>query len=254
MLLYESKHFDLFTTYQSTNLNFPSHLHRCFELIFIVEGEMEVTISERCFQLEAGQFLLILPYEIHSILTKTQSRARLCLFSPDYVPTFQKMIEKRSLENPVFNLSLEAQALIFKSLFSSHSNLLEQKGSLYLLLSELIQQTSLVEAKKEPDLLHSILSYIQEHFTESISLHSIARSLGYSYNYLSKYFNTHVNTSFVDFLNETRINYACYLLSTSEKPITEIAHLSGYENIRSFNRNFIKIKLCTPKEYRGSVS
>ncbi|WHX98715.1 helix-turn-helix domain-containing protein [Neobacillus sp. DY30] len=250
MLLYESQHFDLLTTYQTENLNFPSHLHRCFELIFVVEGEMEVIISERCFQLKSGQFLLILPYEIHSLITKSQSRARLCIFSPDYVPTFQKMIEKRSLENPVFDLSLEAQTLISKALFSGQSNLLEQKGSLYLLLSELIQQTTLINAKKEPDLLHYILSYIQEHFTESISLNSIARTLGYSYNYLSKYFNAHVKTSFVDFLNETRINYACYLLSTSEKPITEIAHLCGYENIRSFNRNFIKIKLCTPKEYR----
>lgn len=250
MLLYESQHFDLLTTYQTTNLNFPSHLHRCYELIFVIEGEMEVIISERCFQLKSGQFLLILPYEIHSFRSESQSQAKLCVFSPDYVPTFQQMIEKRALENPVFNLSLEAQTLVTKALFSDHFNLLEQKASLYLLLSELIQQTTLVKAKKEPDLLHSILTYIQEHFTDSISLNSIARSLGYSYNYLSKYFNAHVKTSFVDFLNETRINYACYLLSTSEKPITEIAHLAGYENIRSFNRNFIKITLCTPKEYR----
>jgi AraC-like DNA-binding protein len=95
-----------------------------------------------------------------------------------------------------------------------------------------------------------LLSDIQDHFTESISLKSIAGTVGYSYNYLSKYFNTHINMSFVDFLNETRVNYACYLLIYTEKNITEIAFLCGYESIRSFNRNFVKIKLCTPKEYR----
>lgn len=250
MLIYEAQHYDLMTNYETTDLNFPSHLHRCFELVFVVEGEMEVIISQRCFHLKTGQFLLILPYEIHSFITNSQSRAKICIFSPDFVPTFQRMIEKSSLENPVFNLSLEAKTLISRILFSINSNLLEQKASLYLLVSELMRQTTLIKVQKEPELLHSILTYIQEHFTESISLNSMAGTFGYSYNYLSKYFNAHVKTSFVDFLNETRINYACYLLSTTEKNITEIAYLCGYENIRSFNRNFVKIKLSTPKEYR----
>ena len=254
MLIYEAHHYNLLTNYNSIDLNFPSHLHRCFELIFVVSGEMEVMISQRCFHLKAGQILLILPYEIHSIITKSHSQAKICIFSPDYVPTFQRMIENSALENPIFNLSLDAKAIISRSLFKEKSNLLEQKASLYLLLSELMEQTSLIQAKKEPDLLHSLLSYIQEHFTEPISLNRMAKILGYSYNYLSKYFNAHVSMSFADFINEARINYACYLLRTTEKNITEICYLCGYQNIRSFNRNFLKIKLCTPKEYRENLA
>lgn len=98
-----------------------------------------------------------------------------------------------------------------------------------------------------------MLTYIQEHFTEPITLQSLAGTLGYSYNYLSKYFNARVKTSFTEFLNDTRVNYACHLLRTTEKNITEIAYLCGYENIRSFNRNFIKKVLCTPKEYRSTL-
>jgi AraC-like DNA-binding protein/mannose-6-phosphate isomerase-like protein (cupin superfamily) len=251
MLIYEAHHFDLISNYHTLNLNFPSHLHRGFELLFLVDGEMEVIISQRSHHLKSGQFLLILPYEIHSFITKSHSRAEICIFSPDYVPTFQRMIENSSLENPIFNLSLEANALISRTLFKDSSNLLEQKACLYLLLSELMGQTSLIKSEKQdPELLHKLLTYIQDHFTESISLKSIAGTLGYSYNYLSKYFNTHMSMSFVDFLNETRVNYACYLLIYTEKNITDIAFRCGYENIRSFNRNFVKIKLCTPKEYR----
>ncbi|MED4226292.1 AraC family transcriptional regulator [Neobacillus cucumis] len=251
MLLYEAHHFDLITNYYSMNLNFPSHIHRCFELIFLDDGEMEVIINQRRFHLKAGQFLLILPYEIHSLLTKTQSRANICIFSPDYVQTFQRMTENSALENPIFNLSPEAHTLISRTLFQDTTNLLEHKASLYYLLSELMGQTTLMNVKKkDPELLHTLLTYIQEHFTESLSLKSISDTLGYSYNYLSKYFNANVRMSFADFLNGTRINYACYLLRSSGKSITEIAYLSGFENIRSFNRNFVKIKLCTPKEYR----
>jgi AraC-like DNA-binding protein len=251
MLIYEAHHFDLISNYHTLNLNFPSHLHRGFELLFLVDGEMEVIIRQKSYQLKTGQFLLILPYEIHSFSTKSHSRANICIFSPDYVPTFQRMIENSSLENPVFNLSKEANTLISRTLFKENSNLLEQKACLYLLLAELMGQTSLIKGdKQDPDLLHKLLTHVQNHFTESISLKSIAGTLGYSYNYLSKYFNTHISMSFVDFLNETRVNYACHLLIYTEKNITEIAHLCGYESIRSFNRNFVKIKTCTPKEYR----
>jgi AraC-like DNA-binding protein/mannose-6-phosphate isomerase-like protein (cupin superfamily) len=251
MLIYEAHHFDYISNYHTLDLNFPSHLHRGFELLFLVDGEMEVIISQKSYHLKTGQFLLILPYEIHSFITKSHSRVNICIFSPDYVPTFQKMIENSSLENPIFKLSLEANTLISRILFKDNPNLLEQKSCFYLLLSELMGQTSLIKGQKQdPGLLHKLLTYIQDHFTESISLKSIADTLGYSYNYLSKYFNTHINKSFVDFLNETRVNYACYLLIYTEKNITEIAFLCGYESIRSFNRNFIKIKLCTPKQYR----
>ena len=254
MLLYEPHHFDLISNYDVTNLNFPSHLHRCYELIFVVEGEMEVIIEQNCFHLHPGHYLLILPNEIHSIVTKSQSRAKICIFSPDYVPTFQRMIENRSLKNPIFNLSLEAKALISRTLFKDDVNLLSQKASLYLLLSEIMAQTTLIKAeKKDTELLHTLLTYIQEHFTEAISLQAIAVKLGYSYHYLSKYFNASVKTSFTDFLNGTRISYGCHLLRTTEKNITEIAYLCGYENIRSFNRNFVKKTLCTPKEYREKI-
>ncbi|MCT2345447.1 AraC family transcriptional regulator [Niallia taxi] len=254
MLLYESHHFDFISNYDSTNLNFPSHLHRCFELIFVVGGEMDVMIEQKNFHLHTGQYLLILPNEIHSIATVSQSRAKICIFSPDYVTTFQSMIENRSLENPVFDLSVQAKMLVSKTLFKDDFNLLEQKASLYLLLAELMAQTTLIKTeKKDSALLHTLLTYIQEHFTEPITLQSIAVKLGYSYNYLSKYFNAHVKTSFTEFLNDTRISYGCHLLRTTEKNITEIAYLCGYENIRSFNRNFIKKTLCTPKEYRHTL-
>ncbi|MEH7177082.1 helix-turn-helix domain-containing protein [Neobacillus vireti] len=251
MLIYEAHHFDYISNYHTLDLNFPSHLHRGFELLFLVDGEMEVIISQKSYHVNTGQFLLILPYEIHSFITKSHSQAKICIFSPDYVPTFQKMIENSSLEHPVFTLSVEANTLISRKLFKDNSNLLEQKACLYLILSELMNQTSLMKGEKQdPELLHKLLTYIHDHFTESISLRSIAGTLGYSYNYLSKYFNTHISMSFVDFLNETRVNYACYLLTHTEKNMTEIAFLCGYESVRSFNRNFVKIKLCTPKKYR----
>jgi len=254
MIIYEPHHFDLIANYDVINLNFPSHLHRCYELIFVVEGDMEVIIEQRSWQLHTGQYLLILPNEIHSIVTKSQARASICIFSPDYIPSFQRMIENRSLENPIFSLSSEAEKLISRTLFKNDTNLLAQKGSLYLLLSELLAQTTFIKTEKnDSELLHTLLTYIQEHFTEAISLQRIAVTLGYSYNYLSKYFNASVKTSFADFLNGTRISYACHLLRTTEKNITEIAYLCGYENIRSFNRNFVKKTLCTPKEYRENI-
>lgn len=127
------------------------------------------------------------------------------------------------------------------------------KSCLYLLCSEIMEKTKLCESvKNDYELLHKILNYIQENFTKDISLKSISSEFSYSYTYLSKYLNNMLGISFVDFVNENRINYASYLLKNTKNTITDIAYMCGYSSIRSFNRNFIKFTKKTPKLYKNS--
>ena len=43
------------------NFNFPYHLHRSFEFITILSGEMRVSVDKREYLLEKGDSLLIFP-------------------------------------------------------------------------------------------------------------------------------------------------------------------------------------------------
>lgn len=255
MLKYESHHFGentLFSHYHPINLNYPVHLHRSFEFISVIDGDLQISVNNRNLEVKKDECILILPYEIHSLSTKKYSDARICIFSPEYVKTFDSMIYGKFLENPVFNLSHNARALILDKIFRDNVNVLEMKACLYLLCSEVMEHTQLlISVKNDYELLHKILNYIQNNFTKDISLKSIADEFCYSYNYLSKYLNNVLGISFVDFVNQNRINYAAYLLKNTEDPITDITYKCGYSSIRSFNRNFLKIMNMTPKTYRN---
>lgn len=256
MLKYEAYHFgenNMSSYYHPCSLNYPRHLHRSFEFIYVAEGSIQLSINNKTFDICSNKCALVLPYEVHSFMTKEYSDAYICVFSPEYVKTFHNMIEGKSLENPVFNLSTNAQALILDKIFKDNPNILQMKSCLYLLCSEIMEQTKLCESEKtDYELLHKILNFIQENFTQNISLRSISAEFSYSYTYLSKYLNEILGISFVDFINENRINYASYLLKNTQNTITDIAYMCGYSSIRSFNRNFIKFNKRTPKLYRNS--
>ena len=256
MLTYESHHFGentTFSNYYNCNFNFPKHLHRSFELIYVKDGCLQVSINNRTFEVKKDECIFILPYEIHSFVTKDSSESYICVFSPEYINTFHSMLHEKFLDNPIFTLSTDIKNLIIDKLFKHNSNLLEMKGYLYLICSEILNHSNIVDnIKNDYELLHKTLNYVQENFTKDISLQSIAKKFGYSYTYLSKYLNNTLGTSFVDFINENRINYSMYLLKNTDDTITDIAYACGYSSIRSFNRNFVKITNSTPKLYRKS--
>ncbi len=130
-----------------------------------------------------------------------------------------------------------------------------ESSYLYAICSEFYrQQTFSDQPRLNVDLIEKIIKYIENHFTENITLRSIADEYNYSYHYLSNFFNANVGINFKRFLNEYRINNACFLLRDTDKSITETAQQSGYDNLRSFNREFLSIMGYSPSDYRRRVN
>tara|TARA_R110000868_G_scaffold99603_5_gene274066 strand:+ start:938 stop:1168 length:231 start_codon:yes stop_codon:yes gene_type:complete len=66
-------------------------------------------------------------------------------------------------------------------------------------------------------------------------------------NAFCKYFKKRTNKTYIQFLNELRIEHASQLLRKSiEQPIAEISELSGFNNLSNFNRQFKNIKGHSP--------
>ena len=56
------------------------------------------------------------------------------------------MIDGKALENPVFELSSTAKNLVLDKIFKDNWNILEMKACLYLLCSEVMENTKLIDA------------------------------------------------------------------------------------------------------------
>lgn len=98
--------------------------------------------------------------------------------------------------------------------------------------------------------INVIYNYIQNHYTEKITLSDISREVFMSEEYFSKYFSKVMKKSFFEFLNNFKISKACKLLIETDKQVNEICYASGFESIPFFFRQFKKFKHCSPKQYR----
>lgn len=101
--------------------------------------------------------------------------------------------------------------------------------------------------------IHKVMTYVETHFHENISLATVANRIGMSESAFSHFFKKRTNRSFIDFLNDIRIGHASKLLYETSNTVAEVSFLSGFNNISNFNRIFKKKKGQTPSEYRDSI-
>lgn len=87
-----------------------------------------------------------------------------------------------------------------------------------------------------------------------LTLHDVAKSINSNKSYLSFYLHNVRKTTFYDFINQYRIEEACRLMNEPEigqkYVLTQIATLSGFNSISTFNRYFYKIKGILPSKYK----
>ena len=92
--------------------------------------------------------------------------------------------------------------------------------------------------------------YVVDHLEDCISLQETAECVGVSAGYLSTIFKREYNQSFVDYVNETKMEYACRLLEEGELMVMEIAYRLGYENAYYFSKVFRKYIGMSPTDYQ----
>lgn len=100
----------------------------------------------------------------------------------------------------------------------------------------------------EDPMFNSILSYIDENYTQDLHCAEIAEKFHISQSTTARLFKKYVHKNCTDYINEVRMQKACAMLK-SGTPIKEAAQKTGYNNLNYFYRIFRKKTGMTPKEY-----
>lgn len=107
---------------------------------------------------------------------------------------------------------------------------------------------------EDTERMNSVHAYVLQHFREKISLDAAAALANMTPTSFSRYFRTHANKTFSDFLSEIRIGYACKLLLEKEMDVAQIAYESGFQTLSNFNRQFRALTSYSPLAYRRAYS
>ena len=98
--------------------------------------------------------------------------------------------------------------------------------------------------------IHPALNYIHDNYMQQFPIEVLADMCHLSVTHFRRTFNTIMGISPLEFVNNTRIEHACLLLSSTDSSILEISEQVGFHSVSSFNRAFVKLMDCSPREWR----
>ncbi len=251
------------------------HCHEYFQIYYLKEGKITHHLENSFAELCAGDVFIIPPNLPHYIQS---SCADLRFYSISFMPSFISEIESGSKfvkdfvhyldefarENIPPSLTLEgddalfADALVQKMMreFSGERTGKDAliKSSLGLLLSIFArayfdEKCQSIKIRSEREAIMHCITYLNNHFSEEITLDQIAKKTAMSKTAFCKSFNAVVGETFKKYLNRQRIECAARLIKSGES-ISLAARRSGYTDFSTFYRNFKRIYGVSPGEYK----
>lgn len=99
--------------------------------------------------------------------------------------------------------------------------------------------------------ISEIVNYVLHNYKDNIAMQDVADIAGMSQSSFSRYFSNQTGNRFSVFVNQVRVSKACKMLYETEHQISTICFACGFNSLANFNRQFLKIKGETPREYRA---
>lgn len=258
----------------------PWHHHPEFELVLVLKSTGDKIIGDHMSSFSDGDLVFMGPnlphvyrnskifYEENSGLT---AEAIVIHFNFDFlgngffsIPEMDSVA--RFLEESVMGFSIVGNTR--ETVAQKMCDMLEMPGPARIIellnILHLLSETREKEKLASPGFIQNfktsgseqiteVCNYILKNFTSDLTLNQVAEIANMSPNVFCNFFKQRTRKSFVNFLNEVRIGYACKLLSGDQHNISEICYLSGFHNLSNFNRQFMRIMKKTPLQYKRYI-
>jgi len=231
------------------------HVNFCMEIVIVTEGTLHMEIGGTEYEILAGQGAFVRPFETHSFISKQENLSHIITFSPNLVPDFYHFQKYHLNKTPIWTLSKETMGIVDKFLpdTSNSPDVLHAVAALAPLCCEIADTLEYTSCESLfEDSFFQAIEYVNTHFTENITLVDAAREAGMHPVTFSKKFTKYVHSSFPSYLSHLRCNHAACLLLQNNLSFAEIAYVSGFGSIRTFNRCFLSVYGTTPTQFQKS--
>ncbi len=256
----------------------PLHWHDEMEIIYIQEGACMVSVNRTSFTVSAGDIVLILPNQLHSVDKAGGERAvfhsivfSLKLLGKDSPSDscFQKYLKPYLEGRALLPLLLSPGHVCYEQILRPLTALFQNSdapasGAELYVKAQLFTMFYYFESIRQdiaPDgasfcppsqiqKMKDLLRFIDSNYAKPLTLDEAAAFCGYSASYFTKFFKSFTSLTFVEYLNNFRLRRAAELLCGTELTILEVSENAGYENLSYFIRIFKRRYGVTPKKYR----
>lgn len=255
-LIYEYRHdkeTHLFINEGLSNIAKP-HFHRSTEILYLMEGEMNVEVGENKFVATPDDIIFVHNYYRHAFSPVVPYRKVFVVIPFNYGNDFEAVFKHSSLPPILTDKDFNKENLrpIYEKLFDERKTMpsLVKKGYLNVILGNLFDRYPSVPLEQDGsiELLVGILNYIDVNFDKELSLESLATTFGYNKYYFSRLFNSCVGENLNNYINIVRLQHFMDISKKEENiPIAELAFSCGFDSLTTFYRYFNKVYDKKPK-------
>ena len=266
--------FNMSTGYKERS--YKSHWHSYGEILLVGPGSTNIySVGKNTYELIPDDIVLVWPMEMHSIVDADREEALVVQFSNAFI---NSLFDLRRIMHMYRNLHVicvsahpglagRLKDLINRMKVIFFSDRTDKEVRCCMLLMEFM--LTLDEYRKElaPELAEedrygysddvmrrmiAVTDHIKNNLTsDDLSQGAMARMAGISRDYFSRIFKNVTGMNYSKWLNMIRLEKASELLAQEGHTLTEVAMLSGFQSIPSFNRVFREEKGMAPGEYRA---
>lgn len=258
-----SKRFSKYRIFLSRIENKEFNVHDWLEVIYIVNGFIDLKDEGRMVSLNKGDLYIINRNHAHMVYEKGDSENTVLILQIrcEYIEQVLGLGGATKFSNSmcghIENMLIGLMGDLFVMNFSVGLNNPNADSKIRQVLDLLV-----VDESKDmgpsvigiDKIVLDIAKQVSRDYVEitqnNITLEDMADRNNISYYYLSRSFKENIGENYTDFLLKIRLNKAVDLLVNTNKKITEISHESGFTNIKSFNNSFKKAFDKSPSAFR----
>ncbi len=244
------------------------HWHDCYELMLLIDGNVNSHIEHYGYHLEPGDLIAIRPYEMHGMFYLTDQRyERICINIQSSIVS-SLSTERTNLSNcfnfynsgggPIRLPDSERRAFIKLAEHISNHNDNGMYGNdvmvnsylsqLLVMINTVYNRTGYIPVNIMDELARDVMLYIAEHIHEPIALETLSGHFHMSGTVISRRFKQHTGLTIRSYIINERIKLAKKLLHQG-KNVSETCYSSGFYDYANFIRSFTKIVGVSPGKF-----
>jgi AraC-like DNA-binding protein len=247
------------------------HLHDGFEIFFLISGDVKYLIEKRVYTARPGDIFITNHQELHRVFLQSDATYEriTIIFKPAAIQAFNIYrfdLLHCFLQRPKGEYNRIALGDRQREEVRAYFDRIEQLDRRRSPESELLKTTCFIEllvwlnkifqanqpvdeGPQIPEKLFAILSYIEAHLQQELSLASLANHFYFDKFYLNKLFKKHFGSSVYEYIVCKRVSKAKSLIREGFN-FTETSHLCGFTDYSSFFRMFKKHMGVSPAQYK----
>lgn len=251
---------DVLDCYQTdvSQFHFHTSSHNYYELLYVSEGNLAVSVEKHNFALSAHNLILCAPND------PLRARQITITSTCSYVTIIFDLYGKLPLDilHHIFHCSSELKDILWKiskhaAADSYYSNMLTPCLLQEVLIRVLAQADETrkrrilpgTQSEVHSELLQQILAYMNAHVAEPLTVEEICHEFFISRSSLQMLFKMYLQSSPKNYLLNIKLEKSKELIRENQHTISEIAYLLGFSSIHYFSRLFKKYFDISPSEY-----